>query len=77
MSSEISGAATFIKKQQPLVEYTYCRSHPINLAISFACKNKSIQKFMDDLTTVSYFFDNSPKRQQYFELLINFYGGRY
>ena len=29
---------------------------------------------MDDLTTVCYFFDNSPKRQQYFELLINVYG---
>ena len=74
MSSEISGAATFIKKQQPLAEYTHCRSHAINLAISFACKNKSIQKFMDDLTTVCYFFNNSPKRKQYFELLINFYG---
>ena len=74
MSSEISGAATFIKKQQPLAESTHCRSHAINLAVSFPCKNKSIQKFMDNLTIVCYFFDNSPKRQQYFELLINFYG---
>ena len=74
MSIKISGAATFTKKQQPLAEYTHCRSHVINLAISFACKNKSIQKFMDDLTTVCYFFDNLPKRQQFFELLINSYG---
>ena len=73
MSSEISGAATFIKKQQPLAEYTHFHSHAINLAISFPCKNKSIQKFMDNLTIVCYFFENSPKRQQYFELLINFY----
>ena len=56
VSSKISGAATFIKKQQPLAEYTHCRSHAVNLAISFACKNKSIQKFMDNLTTVCYFF---------------------
>ena len=28
---------------------------------------------MDSLTTVCYIFDNSLKRQEYFELLINFY----
>ena len=61
MSSEISSVATFSKKQQILAEYTRCRSHAINLAINFACKSKSIQKFMDNLTTVCYFFDNSPK----------------
>ena len=74
MSSEIFGAATFIKKQQPLAEYTHCCSHTINLAISFGFKNKTIQTFMDNLTLVCYFFDNSPKRQQYFELLLSFYG---
>ena len=61
MSSKISGAAAFIKKQQPLAEYTHCRTHAINLTISFSGKNKSIQKFTDNLTTVSYFFDNSSK----------------
>ena len=48
--------------------------HAINLGIDFACKNKSIQNFGFNLTTVHYFFNNSPKRQEYFELLINFYG---
>ena len=56
MRSEISGVATFIKKQQPLAGYTHCRVHAINLAITFACKNKSVQTFMDNLTTVCYFF---------------------
>ena len=50
MTSEISGAAAFINKQQPLKEYIQCRSHYVNLAISFACKNKSIQKFIDNVT---------------------------
>ena len=63
----------FIKKQKPLAEYAHCRSHATNLAIGFACKKKSAQKFMDSLTTVCYIFDNSLKRQEYFELLINFY----
>ena len=31
MRSEISGVATFIKKQQPLAGYTHCRGHAINL----------------------------------------------
>ena len=74
MRSEISGVATFIKKQQPLAGCTHCRGHAINHAITVACKNKSVQKFMDNLTTVCYFFDNSRKRQQYSELLIHFYG---
>ena len=73
MSSEISGAATFIKKQQPLAECTLYRSHAINFAINFACKNKSIENCMDKLTTVCYFFYSFPKRQQYFKLIINFY----
>ena len=46
ISSEISGAAVFIKKYQLLAGYTHCRGHVINIAISFTCKNKSIQKFM-------------------------------
>ena len=52
MSSEISSAATFIKKQQPVAEYTHCHSDAINLPIGFARKNKSIQKFVINLTTV-------------------------
>ena len=62
MSSEISGAATFIKKQNPLAEYTHCRSHAFNLTINFAYRNKLFQKFMDNLTTVCYFSDNSRRR---------------
>ena len=35
-----------------------------NLAISFACKNQSIKKFMDNLTSVCFLLENSPKRQK-------------
>ena len=61
MRDEILGITTFIKKQQPLTEYTHC-------------KNKSIQKFMDNITAVCYFVDKSPKRQQCFKLLLKFHG---
>ena len=54
-----------LRKQQALKEYTQCRTHEVNLTINFACENQPIQKFMDNLTTICYYFDNSPKRQQY------------
>ena len=43
MSSETSGAVSVIKKEQPLVEYTHCRNHLLDLAISYACKNQFIK----------------------------------
>ena len=55
MSSEASGAVSVIKKQQPLEEYTHCRNYILNLAISYAFKNQSIKKFMDNLTSVCNF----------------------
>ena len=50
MSSEASGAVSVIKKEQPLAEYTHCRNHILNIAISYACENQSIKKFMNMLT---------------------------
>ena len=44
MSSKASGAVSVVKKEQPLAEYTHCRNHILNLAISYACKNESIRK---------------------------------
>ena len=41
MTSEPSGAASVIKKKQPLAKYTHCRNHILNLAISYAYKNQS------------------------------------
>ena len=49
------------KNEQSLSKYTHYWSHILNLAISFACKNQSIQKFIHNLTSVSCFFEDSPK----------------
>ena len=73
VSSEASGAASLIKKKQLLAEYTHCRNRILNLAISYACKNQPIKKFVDNLTSVCIFFENSPKRQKYFECFLEFY----
>ena len=69
MSSKASGV---IRKEQPLAEYTHCRNHILNLAISCTCKNQSIKKILDNLTSLCIFFENLPNRQKCFEYFWEF-----
>ena len=62
MGSEASGPVSVINKEEPLAEYTHCRNHILNLAISYACKNQYIKKIMNNLTSVCNFFQNSEKK---------------
>ena len=62
MSSAVKGASAVIKRKQPLAEFVHCRSHCLSLAIVFSCKNDVVSKFMDDLTSLCYFFAKSTKR---------------
>ena len=71
--STVKGASSVIKKKQPLAEFVHCKSNCLNLVIVFACKNDVVIKFMDDLTSLCYFFPNSSKRQQYFETFIDYH----
>ena len=73
MSSDRCGAVSVLKKEQPLAEYPHCKNHILNLSIYFACKNQSIGKFMDNLTTLCFVFENSPRRQICFKNFIGFY----
>ena len=73
MSSDRCGAVSVLKKEKQLAEYTHCRNYMLNLAICFACKTQSIRKFMDNLTTLCFLYENSPKKQRYFENFIEFY----
>ena len=56
IASEVKGASAVIKGQQPTADYVHCRNHCINLSIAFSCKNETVNKFMDGLTSVCYFF---------------------
>ena len=71
MSISNKGASAVVKEQQPKASYFHRISHCINLVIAFSCKNKVITWM--DLSSVCYFFANSPKRQQYFEKFIDLY----
>ena len=73
VSSALQGVAAIVSSQMKVrgsAPYTHCRSHCINLSVASACKERPIRQFMDDLTSLCYFFSNSPKRQQYFEEFI-------
>ena len=74
-ASKSKGASAVIERQKPQTEFVHCRSHCINLAEVFSCKNEVICWFIADLTSVYFFFANSPKQQQYFEKFIDFHKG--
>ena len=65
MASEAKGASAVIKGQQPMGDSIHCRNHCINPAIAFACKNDTVSKFMDDLTSVCYLFPVHLKASNY------------
>ena len=73
MSSGIKGEQSYIKKIEPKAPYTHCRNHRLNLAIANVCQNTSIKRFMTSVTEACSFLDTPPKRQQCFELFMNFY----
>lgn len=71
MSSEKVGVQKLIRDQAPLAIYTHCRSHVLNLSIASSCKLPPIRNMMDTISETFLFFDNSPKRQRYFELILD------
>ena len=72
MASKSKGALAVIKRQQPQAKFVHCRSHCINVALVFSCKNV-IRGLIADLTQVCFFITNSSKQQQFFEKFIDFH----
>ena len=70
MSSERVGVQSRIKLVAPLVLYTHCRSHVLNLSVAAACKVLSIRNMVGFINATYLFFDLSPKRQRYFEHVL-------
>ena len=61
------------EKKQRLAEFVHCMSHYLNLGTIFAFKSDIVSKFIYDLTSLCYFFENLPKRQQYFQTFIHYH----
>ena len=71
MSSNKKGVQAEIAKHAPDAEYQGCCLHSLNLVICHACQIKSIQNMMDCCRELYSFFDNSPKRQSFMEIVID------
>lgn len=70
MSSMRVGVQARIKEVSPLSLYVHCNSHVLNLTIAEACKLPCVRDMIDSINEVYLFFHNSPKRQAFFELVI-------
>ncbi|CAC5408033.1 unnamed protein product [Mytilus coruscus] len=70
MSSMRVGVQARIKERAPLALYVHCNSHVLNLCIAAACKLPPVRNMIDSLNEIYFFFNNSPKRQTFFELVV-------
>jgi hypothetical protein len=70
MSSGRIGVQARIKEKSPLALYMHCNSHVLNLSIAAACKLSPIRNMIDSLNETDLCFNNSPKQQAFFELVI-------
>ena len=62
MSSSHVGLQALIKEKAPLVIYTHCSGHCLNLVISHSCSLPAIRNVLDKMKATCLFFLNSPKR---------------
>lgn len=74
MSSAKVGVQARVKSVQPLALYTHCSSHVLNLSVASSCQNSAIRNMMGTISEVFIFFDSSPKRQRFFETVLNKFG---
>jgi hypothetical protein len=70
MSSEAVGVQGRITRISPRALYTHCKSHVLNLSIASSCKDPPIRNMIDQVNETFLFFDNSGKRQRFFEHVL-------
>ena len=72
MSSTKVGVNAYIKNLSPLVVYTHCCSHNLNLVISHSCGNDipEIRNALDKLKAVVLKFEKSPKLEALLTVVV-------
>ena len=58
------------KALSPLALYMHCRCHVLNFSIASACSIPGIKNMIGVINDVYLFFNLSPKRQNYFEHIL-------
>ena len=74
MSSDRCGVQAQIRTTAPMAVYTHCRSHVLNLSLAASCKIPEIRNMMDTINSLFLFFDLSPKRQRFLEVVLQIKG---
>jgi hypothetical protein len=70
MAGTNKGAAARVMEIYPKALYTHCASHRLNLCIAKCCNIREVQNSMEIADKISRFFNNSPKRQLFFESFL-------
>ena len=70
MAGRFSGVSAQILVLNPLALYTHCSSHRLNLCIASSCQIQSVRNMMESVTSISNFFNKSPKRQLLLEGMV-------
>ena len=73
MSSGKDGVQAKIKEISPLALFTHCYAHCLNLSIAASCKLSEVRNLIGLINKAYLFLNNSPKRQQLFELTLKEY----
>ena len=73
MSSGKDGVQAKIKEISPLALFTHCYAHCLNLSIAASCKLSEVRNLIGLINKAYLFLNNSPRRQQLFELTLKEY----
>ena len=73
MSSGKDGVQAKIKEISPLALFTHCYAYCLNLSIAASCKLSEVRNLIGLINKAYLFLNNSPKRQQLFELTLKEY----
>ena len=70
MSSTTTGVQGRIKQISPRVTHIHCQAHVLSLAIGKSSELPQIKNVIGVINSVYLFFDNSPKRLEFLELVL-------
>ena len=70
MSSAANGVNGRLRASYPKAIYLPCNAHILNLCISASCKLQPIRNVIDTMNEAHLFFQYSPKRQAFFERVL-------
>ena len=70
MAGKLSGVAACIQGTHEKAIYVHCNSHILNLCVALCCSIPFVRDMMDNVRSISNFFNDSPKRTQILTRII-------